>query len=108
LFSQPYPIASGDDAGFQKTKARRNADGEVITEPRNFYTKRLRKGASEDVFFSKPSYICRGDPYKDRGKQIGRPFDPNGYLKAGHEAKFKPAKMVHVKADKKLPYKYIE
>jgi len=89
-------------------RARRNPDdGEVITDPRNFYTKRLKKGKSEDVFFSKPSYLCRGDMYQDK-KRMGRPFDPEGYLKAGHEVKFKPAKQVPERVKNNMPYKYME
>jgi hypothetical protein len=103
LFSQPYPIASGESNAFPKTRCRKGEDGLVETEPRNFYTKRLRKGASEDVLFMKSSKICRGDPYQDKKKQ-GRPFDPEGYLKAGHEAPFKPAKSIHMKIPNKPPY----
>lgn len=63
---------------------------------------------SEDVFFSKPGYNCLQDPYHDRGKPIGRPYDPKGYLKAGHDQKFKPAKMIHEKVKNNIPYNYIE
>jgi hypothetical protein len=107
LFSQPYPIASGENNKYPKTKCRKDEDGSVLTGPRNFYTKRLRKGASEDVLFTRPTYICRGDLYKDK-KPFGRPFDPEGYLKAGHEYKFKPAKTVKEKVKANLPYKYME
>jgi hypothetical protein len=36
----------------------------VIVGPRNFYTKKGKKGNADDIFFSKPSYSCTGDPYQ--------------------------------------------
>jgi hypothetical protein len=49
---------------FIQKKARKDADGAVIIGPRNFYTKRMRKGHADDVLFSKPGYNCLKDPYR--------------------------------------------
>jgi len=91
---------------FPKKKARRDAEGAVITEPRNFYTRRPRKGAADDVLFSKPSYNCKGEPYVANTLKGGRTFPKETYKKGGHEIDFKPAKVVHEKVPK-AAYPYI-
>jgi hypothetical protein len=60
------------------------------------------------VLFSKPSYLCTGDLYQDKAFKVGRPFDPEGHIKAGHEVSFKPAKIVQERVKANIPYKYIE
>jgi hypothetical protein len=37
--------------------ARRDADGGVILDPRNFTTKNAKKGSVDSVLFSKPGYV---------------------------------------------------
>jgi hypothetical protein len=37
--------------------ARRDKEGAVITDPRNFTTKNSKKGTGDGVLFSKPGYI---------------------------------------------------
>jgi len=44
MFSLPVSTAIGDDTYFQPKKARRDAEGAVVTEPRNFTTKNVKKG----------------------------------------------------------------
>ena len=58
----------------------------------------------------KPSYISQGDPYKVTGNSMAkgtRTADPKGYLKAGHDKAFKPAKIISEKVPKPA-YPYIE
>jgi len=77
LFSQPVSTAIGETNKFKDKPARRNEDGEVITEPRNFYTKREKKGKAEDVYFTKGSFIAVGDPYVQKdGKASLRTIKP--------------------------------
>lgn len=40
--------------------ARVDAEGAVVTDPRNFTTKNVKKGKTDDVLFSKPSYVSTG------------------------------------------------
>ena len=63
MFSVPISTAIGDDTYYKPIPARVDADGAVITDPRNFTTKNVKKGAADDVYFSKPPYISQGDPY---------------------------------------------
>jgi hypothetical protein len=44
--------------------ARRDAEGAVILEPRNFTTKKARAGHTDAVYFSKPTYVSVDDPFK--------------------------------------------
>ena len=44
-------IAIGDTNKFKVTKANRDADGLVIIGPRNFYTKKEKKGKIDSVYF---------------------------------------------------------
>ena len=64
LFSQPVSTAIGETNYFKPTAPRRNDEGEVITDNRNFYTKKGKNGKADDVYFMKSSYNCTGDPYK--------------------------------------------
>ena len=34
--------------------------------PRNFTTKNVKKGMTDDVLFSKPIYLATGDQYTDK------------------------------------------
>ena len=43
--------------------AKRDQDGHVITAPRNFTTKKSKKGKDDSVYFGRPSYNCKGDLY---------------------------------------------
>jgi hypothetical protein len=101
MFSVPISNAIGDNTYFKPKEARRGEDGAVITEPRNFTTKKVKKGHGEDVLFSKPSYVAVGDPYKPAAAAPMRTTKKDGYKEAGHEMNFKPAKTVQrkVKAD---------
>ena len=40
--------------------ARRDNEGAVITDPRNFTTKNPKKGHVDSVLFSKPDYVSIG------------------------------------------------
>ena len=58
--------AIGENNKFLKHIPERDEDGYVKLGPRNFYTKKGKKGAADDIFLSKPSYICVGDPFRGR------------------------------------------
>ena len=101
MFSVPISNAIGDDTYFVPLKARKDAEGAVITDPRNFTTKNVKKGHTDDVLFSKPTYVTTGDPFKEaQGVPMRAPIKET-YKDAGHEMNFKPAKTVQrkVKAD---------
>jgi len=57
MFSVPISTAIGDDTYFIPKPPRRDHEGHVITDPRNFTTKNPKKGAVDSVLFSKPSYV---------------------------------------------------
>jgi hypothetical protein len=74
----------------------RDEDGKVITEPRNFFTTRMKRGQSDKVLFSKPGYNALGDPYRGMtADATKRTTVKDGFRKAGHDLDFKPAKMIH-------------
>jgi hypothetical protein len=106
LFSQPASNAIGDTNAYPTKLARKDADGEVITDPRNFYTKRMRAGKAEDVYFSKGTYNCIGDPFVMAGKMSMRTMVKDSYLKGGHDKDFCPAKNIKERIYKQ-PYEYI-
>lgn len=51
LFTMPVSNAIGDNNYFPDKKARRDGEGHVITDPRNFTTKKPKKGHGPDVTF---------------------------------------------------------
>lgn len=107
LFSQPVSVAIGDTNKFITTKANRDEEGRVIIGPRNFYTKKEKKGKIDSVYFLKPSYNASGDPYRPMTASAGmRSLTKDGFLKAGHEMNFKPAKIVKEKLYQ-ASYKYL-
>jgi hypothetical protein len=79
----------------------------VITEPRNFFTTRLKKGSIDKVLLGAQGYNAVGCPYVDP-KPMSRMHVKEGYKLAGHDLNFKPAKTVHTKVPNKLPYEYKE
>lgn len=106
LFSQPVSTAICDNSVDKNLKAKKDEDGKVITAPRNFYTTKMKKGAAEDVLFTKNGYLG-GGPLINAAVNSMRTFVKDGHLKAGHEKDFKPAKMVREDLFK-ANYKYIE
>ena len=110
FFSLPISTAIGDDSYYRDKKARKDADGHVITEPRNFTTKKVKKGHIDSVLFSKPDYVSIGDPFKEaNGIPMRKPIKES-YKEVGHEMNFKPAKTVQrkVKADFDHMSDYVE
>lgn len=59
-------LAIGDDSIGRRTKARKDAEGAVITAPKNISIRPLKRGKSADVYFSKPLFHTIGDPYDKR------------------------------------------
>ena len=101
MFSMPISTAIGDDTYCKAKVAHKDQDGRVVTEPKNFTTKKVKKGHTDDVLFSKPSYISTGDPFKEAQGVPKRNPIKETFKEAGHELNFKPAKTFQrkVKAD---------
>ena len=78
----------------------------MVTGPRNFYTKRLRGGKDDGVYFSRQSYLCTGDLYKTKSVAGLRTMEKDGFKKGGHDFNFKPAKNTREKLYKQ-PYEYM-
>jgi hypothetical protein len=110
LFSLPVSNAIGETNYFPVKKARRDEEGAVITDPRNFTTKKPKKGHGVDATFSKPTFTTVGDPYQNQASVPMRTSKHEGYKDAGHDKDFKPAKDIQrkVKADFEHKTDYIE
>jgi len=106
----PVSNAIGDNNYFPTKKARKDEEGHVITDPRNFTTKKPKKGHGPDATFTKPVFTSIGDPYKNQASAPMRTHKHEGYKDAGHDKDFKPAKdtMRKVKADFSHMTDYIE
>ena len=78
------------------TLARRDEEGAVILEPRNFTTKKCKTGRIDAVYLSKPSYVSVEDPFKKPIEKVFRSANEEGH-KPTHDVKFKPAKHVREK-----------
>lgn len=102
LFSQPVSTAVGDTNKYKKVIPKRDDDGKVATAPKNFYTGPMKMGKSEDVYFEKADYLCRGDPFRMAAIQSMRSTTKDGHLKAGHDRMFRPAKNPNEKIHKAL------
>jgi len=87
-------------------KAKRDSDGAVITAPRNFTTKKPKRGHNDDALFSKPSYISSGDLYQSRSTMNLRAPSKDGWKKAGHDFSFKLPRNFNEKVPK-APYKHM-
>ena len=64
LFSQPMSNAIGDNNNYKHKERKLDEDGHVYVGPRNFYTKKAKRGKMDAALFGKPSYISIGDPFK--------------------------------------------
>jgi hypothetical protein len=92
LFSQPGSLALGENNYGKKKMPTRDEDGRVQTEPPNFLTTKTKKGATDAVLFSIPSYVSQGDPFTDNKLKM-REGKKDGY-KAVADLPFKPTKTV--------------
>jgi len=98
LFSQPVSTAIGDTNKYIPTPARRDKEsGEVLTDPRNFYTTKGKSGKTKpNVYFMNTSFIAVGDTFKAAAVQtLKSAVDKDVWTKAGHDKAFRPAR--HVK-----------
>ena len=78
--------------------ARKDEEGHVILGPRNFTTKKVKKGHLDSVLLDKPSYVSVNDPYNKPVEKVMRDNnDHDLHKEAGHDIKFKPAKHVREK-----------
>ena len=104
LFSAPVSTAIGETYKYPVKKANRDADGLVITGPRNFYTNKMKDGRDNSVYFTKPNYICLGDNYKLPNFNTTRSLVKDGFMKGGHDKDFCPAKDPHIRVKAKYEY----
>jgi len=126
----PTTTALGETNKYLKTKHARDPDtGKPVTEPRNFFTNPIKKGANDNVYIgadkkdfinkmpdvakeiyvAKASYVATGNLYQ-MPKNVGqRSFLKGGYQsKGGHDKDFMPAKNVgHGKQKTLATYEYI-
>ena len=63
LFSFPGTLAVSRVGYDPKKPSRRDAEGAVITAPRNFTAAPRRRGKTADTYFSEPVYVTIGDFY---------------------------------------------
>ena len=56
--------AIGETNKFVAKTANKDEDGNVIIGPRNFYTKKMKRGKIDAVYFGNQSYLAVGDPYQ--------------------------------------------
>ena len=91
LFSFTGTLAVLPTSYERVVRARRNSDGAVVTEPRNFLTSPVKKGKNSDVLFSFPGYTSIGDKYKDPTRpQLYEKIRAEKMIKS-HDAPFKPS-----------------
>ncbi|EGR33803.1 hypothetical protein IMG5_037140 [Ichthyophthirius multifiliis] len=70
LFSQPPPLAVGDDSLFQKKKFKKNENGKIETQPRNIQVSCPKKGKIKSSYFSLLGFTTIGDKYIDQDRII--------------------------------------
>jgi hypothetical protein len=87
------PNAMGETNTYKTKGPRKDEEGHVLLEPRNFTTKKMKTGHIDAVYFDKPSYVSVEDPFKHKMDNILRDEKGDGH-KALHDVKFKPAKHV--------------
>lgn len=94
LFSSPFSNAIGETNFTRELKPKIDEDKRVIIGPPNFNTSPMKKGREDRALFEKPDYTAVGCPYVPRKENLTRSTTKDGYIKAGHELPFKPAKIV--------------
>lgn len=65
MFSYPGTLAISDDSLGKQHLHPRDADGKVLTAPKNFYTHKGKSGKINDAYFSPPTFATVEDPFKD-------------------------------------------
>lgn len=90
LFSFAGTLAILPHSYDRKFKSRRNSDGGVITEPRNFMTSPPRKGKNNDALFSPTEFISIGEKYKDPPKFYLNEKVRSEKMRKSHDVVFKP------------------
>lgn len=89
LFSQPPPLAVGDNSYFNPKTAKKNESGKPITEVRGIYAVGSKTGKSSSNYFSNPKYI--EEPYVDPGRRALIEAKKNKKRGSSHDQEFKPA-----------------
>jgi|TARA_B110000305_G_C19308310_1_gene572716 hypothetical protein len=56
--------AIGETNKFIEKKRNVDEDGKPRIGPRNFYTKKIKRGKTDAVYFGSQSYLAVGDPYQ--------------------------------------------
>jgi hypothetical protein len=73
----------------KKPNGRRNSDGSVITEPRNFMTSPTRKGKLSDALFS--NYETMNEKYRDPPRSYLNDKQRAERMRKSHDVPFKPS-----------------
>jgi len=90
-------VCLGETNQFKTKPARKDEEGHVILGPRNFTTKKVKKGSLDAVMLAKPSYVTIENDYtKPIEIENLRPNVIDGHKKI-HDIAFKPAKHVREK-----------
>lgn len=90
LFSFTGTLAILPNSYEKVRRSRRNSEGGVITEPRNFSSSPAKKGKNPDALFSFPGFTSIGDKYKDPPKAyLSEKYRAEKMLKS-HDVPFKP------------------
>lgn len=90
LFSFAGTLAILPTSYDKQLKSRRNSDGGIITEPRNFMTSPPRKGKNNDALFSPTSFLSIGEKYKDPPKFYLNEKIRSEKMRKSHDVVFKP------------------
>ena len=107
LFSFTGTLAISPNSYDRIVRARRNSEGAVMTEPKNFLTSPSKRGKNNDTLFSFPGYASLGDRYKDPTSRFLDEKTRAEKMAKNHEVRFKPPGHVdmepiyeHLPADK--------
>ncbi|KAL4450247.1 hypothetical protein ABPG74_008953 [Tetrahymena malaccensis] len=90
LFSQPPPLAVGDDSIYKHTLVKKDENGKVPTQPRNMSIKAPQQGKSKSSFFSLLGFTTIGDPYIEPDR-IQRQYELQKKKLNKQDQVFKPA-----------------
>ncbi|OMJ93761.1 hypothetical protein SteCoe_3205 [Stentor coeruleus] len=71
LFSYAGTLAVSDQPYFTKTAPRKDKDGHVTTNPRNFLTNPLKRGKTPDVYFSNPGHQTERQVTRSKKSNFG-------------------------------------
>lgn len=69
-FFSVLPSHTAGITDFASKPCKKDENGRVVTEERNFYTNPTASGVGKKSYFSIPKSIYQGDPYKDKKHNV--------------------------------------